>query len=163
MASIGTILSVAGTALGVVGQIQQSKATAAQHKFQKAQYERQAQEARSVATRRAAERRRQQRLLESKQLARAASVGGAGDPSVESIIAQTAATGERNVQTELALGENRAQGFDLAAESEASSAKNARTAGLIGAFSTIVEGGSSLFSTYGSKKRPATSPSYFYG
>lgn len=162
MADVGTILAVAGTALGAVGALQQGKAQATAHKFQQAQYERQAQEARSIATQRAAERRRQQRLLESNQLARAASVGGAADPSVESIIAQTAATGERNVQTELALGENRAQGYDLAAEAEVSSAKSAKSAGVIEAFSTLVSGGSSLFSTFGERDRPAMS-SYFYG
>lgn len=161
MAGIGMITSIAGTALGALGTLAQMGAAQAQSEFQQAQLKKQEQEARAIGTQRARERRREQRLAESAQIARAASVGGAGDPSVTTILAETAATGERNVQTEIALGENRAQNFALARAAEKASAKSARIAGLIGVGTDLLSSASSLAGRFGKPRQPTTG--FLYG
>jgi len=162
MAGIGTIMTIASTAMGAVGTLAEMSSKAAQHKIQQQQLERQATEARAIGTQKAAERKREANLLFSNQIARAAASGGASDPSVVKLFGDTAAEGERNVQTELALAENTAQNYDYAAQAEAYSAKSAKTAGLVGFASSILGGGSSLYTKFGQRSTTQQS-SYMYG
>jgi len=147
--------------MSAVGTLAQMGAQQAQSKFQQQQLEKQEQEARAIGTQRARERRREANLAQSAQIARAASVGGAGDPSVTSIVAETEATGARNIATELAMGENRAQNFALAAEAEKAQAKSAKLAGFIGVGTDILSGATSLFDRFNKPQQPSTG--FLYG
>lgn len=123
---IGAVASLAG---GLI-QAQQMQAAAAaqaaaveyQARFQKAaadyeagQRERQANDARAIAQREAIKRRREGEILMSRQLAVAASQGGATDPSVLNLYGDTFEETELAAGTEIYKGESRARGFIEAA------------------------------------------------
>ena len=166
MAGIGTILTIASTALSAVGTLAsgaQAKATA---EFEARQRESQAQEARAVSQRAALEKRREQRLLQSKQLAAAAAVGGATDPSVIDIFARTEERGELAFQTELYRGETQARGLETAADVRRFEGRQAQLASYIQAGSGILSGGTSLYENFGKRRdrqRADQIYSLFYG
>ncbi len=165
MAGVSTLLAVGGSIAGTLvqrqGTLAQAKAQEMQHRFQEAQYKRQATEARAVASQKAAQRDRDMRLAISDQLAAAAATGGASDPSVLRLFGDMEAQGQKNVQTELATGENQAQTYDYAARAQDFSARNAKQAGKIAAGTDLLSGATSLFSRFG-RRQPMTT-SYMYG
>jgi hypothetical protein len=73
----------------------------------------------------------------------------------------TGAQGYLDRQITLGTGENRARGFEDSAAVERANAKNARTAGMLGAASTMLSAPSAAFKAYGSGLRstdPETLP-----
>ena len=149
MAGIGTIVSLASTAFSALGTLAEGRQAAATAEFEAKQREAQAKESRAVGQQAALERRREQRLLISRQLAVAAKAGGAGDPGVIDIFAETAGEGEYNVLAELYKGETRARGLETAAEVRRLEGKQAKTASFFKAGSQIFSGASSLYKKFG--------------
>lgn len=153
MADPFTLLTIASTAFSAVGTLVEGAAAGRTAEFEARQREQQAKEARAVSQREALEKRREQRLLESAQLARAAAVGGASDPSVIDIFADTAERGELAVQTALYAGETQARGLETAAEVRRFEGRQARLASLIGAGTDILSGGAGLYENFGQRRR----------
>lgn len=171
MAGVGTILTVASTAMAAASTLAESGAQQNKHEFQKLQYEKQAQEVRAIGSQKIAARKREMDLLTSNQMARAAASGGASDASVENMFGNTAADGAMNMATEYANAENKAQTYDYAAKAEALSAKSAKKAGtlklvtsaLSGATS-VLSGATSLYGKFGAKSSMNTQRSnHLYG
>lgn len=142
--------------LGAVGAIQQGEQQAAQAKFAAQQQEAQAKQERAVSQRKALQARREQQLLQSKQLAIAAAQGGASDPSVLDIFADTAAKGELSVQRELAIGEQRARGLVAQAEQTRIAGEQARQAGIISGVGGLLSSASQIYTSFGSPKLSPT-------
>lgn len=163
MAALGTILTIASTAVSAVGTLASGAAAKATAEFEAKQREQQADEARAVSQRAALERRREARLLQSQQLARAAAVGGASDPSVIDIFADTAERGELAFQTEIYKGETQARGLETAADVARFEGRQAQRAALIGAGTDILSGATTLYTQFGQRRRQAALDRIAYG
>ena len=179
---LGATLGVAGTFLSAMGQMQSgaSQVELGQHaqqlaQFQAAQLRQNAGTDVAAAQRSAVDIQRQSDYVASHALAVAASSGGgASDPTVINLIARTA--GETAYRKSVALyqGDQAARGANMQADATIYGGEMARAKGAqvgaasdIGAATTLVKGGASLFSKYG-MGGPATdseaySPSYASG
>ncbi len=105
---------------------------------------------RSISQREAIEERRESDLLQSRALAvAAASGGGASDPTVINIIADLEEEGLIRSLNAMASGETEARFLERQAGMRREEGKAARTAGRIGAVSSIVKTGESLATKYG--------------
>lgn len=156
--TIALIAGLAGTAVSAAGTLAAGAAAQESAEFEAKQREQQAKEARAIAQREGLERRREQRLIMSQQLARAAATGGASDPSVLDVFADTAEQGELNVQTEIYKGESRAKGLETAAEVRRFEGRQARQASFIEAGAGLLGGISTLYTRFGSSPRDKISP-----
>lgn len=172
MAGLGTIAlitGVLGTAVSAAGTLAGGQQASAAAEFEAKQREQQAMEARAISGREALERRKEQRLLASQVQAQAAKTGGGSDPSILTIFQDIAETGELNVQTELYKGEQRARGFEAAADVARFEGRRAKTASYIGAGSGLLSGASTLYTRHGLASRqsvlpkPASTEQYTYG
>lgn len=163
MAALGTILTIAATAVQIGGTLASGAAERARSDFEANQREQQADEARAVSARAALEKRREQKLLQSQQLARAAAVGGASDPSVIDIFADTAERGELAFQSEIYRGETQARGLETAAAVSRFEGEQARTATLIGVGTDILSGATSLYKNFGRRRLEQRLTGLFYG
>ena len=165
MAGIETILAIASTAVGAIGTLASGAAERQAAEFEARQREQQAQEARAVSQRQALEKRREQRLLQSRQLAAAAAVGGADDPSVIDIFAETEERGQLAFETELYRGETQARGLETAAQVRRFEGRQAQLGSFIQAGSDILSGGASLYENFGRRRRQQATQPYglFYG
>lgn len=112
--------------------------------------ERNAGQERAYSQRRAIEKRREARLLESR--AKAVAGGSASDPSVRKILTDIESEGEMRAMLELYEGDVTAQGM----ESQAASARRGGKDALKGAYTrsagTVLEGVSSLYDKYGGRQ-----------
>lgn len=161
---LGANLSVAGTVLSAMGQVQAgaSQAEVGQHalqlsQFQAAQLRQNAGTDIAAAQRSAVDIQRQSDYVASHALAVAASSGaGASDPTVINMIARTA--GETAYRKSVALyqGDQAARGANMQADATTYGGQMAMVKGAqvgaasdIGAATTLLKGGASLFSKYG--------------
>ncbi len=138
---VSTVFQAAGAIGGGV-----SKDNAA--RFQAQQLETAAGQERAAAQRAAEEQRRQARLAGSRLQAVA---GGAGsDPTVMNLAADIAGEGEYRALTALFEGESRARGMEGQARAARYEGKQARTAGMMKAATTVFSAGSnSMLEKYG--------------
>jgi hypothetical protein len=150
------VLSIGGSVLSGLGQMQAGKAANVNAKFQAAQMEQQAGQERATSQRVAIEERRRAAIAGSNaQAAAASSGGGATDPTVLNIQGGLAGQGEYNALTALFEGEEKARGLNLQAASTRMQGKQAKKAGMISGFSTIIGGaGNALMAKYA----PTTAP-----
>lgn len=131
---MGTTLDLAGQLTGMVGQVQYGIQAARAGEFQAAQLRQNANNAAGSAQRQAADIDRTERVIASNALATAAaSGGGASDPGVVSIIANTAAEGAYRKSVALYEGEDRSRSMNLAAETADYNGKLARSNSIVGA------------------------------
>lgn len=150
LATIATIVSIGGSVLSGLGQMQAGKAANVNAKFQAAQMEQQAGQEKATSQRVAIEERRRAAIAGSNaQAAAASSGGGATDPTVLNIMGGLAGQGEYNALTALFEGEEKARGLNLQATSTRMQGKQAKKAGMISGFSTIIGGsGNALMAKY---------------
>lgn len=145
-------LMAAGTALSAYGQYRAGQSAARKQRFEARQMAQQAQQAQASSQREAYEVERQGRLLQSRALAvAAASGGGASDPTVMNQIARLAGETEYKKMVALYEGESRADALSLSAAVSRQDASELEKAGIIAAGGTVLSGGTSLYSKYGTK------------
>jgi hypothetical protein len=153
----GTLLSAVGQQIGGMSHLASGQASVQAAQFQAQQLRQNAGQAVAASQQSAADIQRNTDYITSRALAVAgASGGGASDPTVINLIARTA--GESAYRQSLALyqGTDKARQMDLQAnatelggEMALTSAKSVNNASSIGAMSTLMKGGSSLYSRYG--------------
>lgn len=141
----------AGTVLGAASQVQQGKQQEAMANSEASQMESQAKNEFAASQIQAMEDRRQARLATS----RAQAVGAASgvDPTSASFIKNTSdieGQGELNALTSLWSGSDRARQLNNQAKATRVSGRQASKAANIGAMSTLLQSGGSLYSKYGS-------------
>lgn len=153
-------LMIVGAVISAIGTIQQGRAANANAKFQAAQLERNASNARATSQRSAAEETRKAGILNSNVLAGAAASGGGTDGSVQNIMGDIAGEGEYRSLTRLYDGEEQARGMEGQASAQIASGKNAQNSSYLSAAGTIASsvgsamggmgggGGGSMFSKY---------------
>jgi hypothetical protein len=142
-------LAIAGTAVKGVGTILSSRAQAKQLKSEAAQLDAQALTEQASSQREAVEQRRNARFAQSRALALAAAGGtSASDGDIEKIISDIAGEGEYRALSALYSGDEQADSLKAQAKARRKEAKNVKTAGLISAAGTLLEGGSSIAGRY---------------
>lgn len=161
---VGPAMQVGGTLLSAFGQKQQGSdaaATGVQQlalaQFQAAQMRTNAGEAIASSQRAADDIQRQQEYVASRALAvAAASGGGASDPTVINLIARTAGEGAYRRAVALYQGEDKSRALKAQADATeyggllaAEAGGKTQSAYDIGAASTLMKSGASLFSKYG--------------
>jgi len=148
--TIGTVLGAAGTAVSAVSALQQGKAAQQEANFLAEQQRMKANEERSVGQQRMFQKRQQAELAQSRLRAVAAAGGGdTTDTTIVNLGGDIEEEGEFQALNEFVRGENAARGYmDMAKATQAKGAAM-RAMAPIRAASTILEGGSSLFTKYG--------------
>jgi hypothetical protein len=150
METVMLVTAVAGTLVKAVGQFQAGIAANSQAKLEAKQMEIAAGQERAASQRAAFEERRQSRIvLSNAQAAAAASGAGTTDPSVLNITSSLAGEGEYRALTRMYEGEQSARNYETSAGFRRYEGKQAARAGRIGAMTTLLEGGSSLYQRYG--------------
>lgn len=171
---IGPALSVAGTLLDMGGKQAQgadaqarANAAAANSRvaaeYEARQFDYLAGQAKATSQLEAYQQRHAAALLASKSLANAAASGaGASDPTVVDLISQIYSEGAYRSALALYQGEEQARSYSVAAQARRLGGESAATAAIatgnsiasasnLSMFSTLIQGGSSLFSKYGSQ------------
>lgn len=154
--TLGTLLSLGGTALSAVSSIQAGNAQAAAANFQARQQEQAAKTERASSQREAIEDRRQGRLLMSRARAAGAASGGGIDFEGMGAIMSEA---ERRALTSLWGGEERAKGRETDAAATRFEGQQQRKASRIEGFGTLLTQGASWLDNYGTswdRRRGAT-------
>lgn len=150
MAELATVATIASAGLSALGAIQAGNAQNDAAKFQAAQMEQQAGQERASAQRAMIEQRRKERFAQSRlQAVAAASGAGATDPTVLDLSGDIAQEGEYRALTALFEGEERARGLQMGASAKRYEGAAAKQAGYIGAATTMLGAGSSLYDKYG--------------
>jgi hypothetical protein len=155
-------LEVGGTLLSAYGQNEQGDAALekgigenALAQFQAEQMRQNANSAVAASQRQVVDVQRQADMIASRALAVASMNGGASDPTVINMIARTA--GEAAYRQSIALyqGQDKARALNLQADATEYAGSRAEQAGRetksasdIGVLSTLIKGGSSLYSKY---------------
>jgi hypothetical protein len=141
MAAAAAIATLASAGMQAFGAIHSGKAQQAALNFEAKQHEKQAAEERAAAQREAEEKKHEGKLLQSRQIALAAS-GGAGvvNPSILDIYSETAEESDLNARAVQYGGESRARGqLDQAAAARAKG-KAARTGSIFEAGGLLLGG-----------------------
>lgn len=150
MAAAIPFIMVGMSVLSAKGQMDQGAAAEQAAQIEAQQLEAQAGQARATAQRAAIEERRQGELASSRLTALAAASGaGATDPTVVSLDQGIAEQAEYNALTRLYEGESQARGMETSANLTTAAGAAQKKASNIGATTTAVEGGVSLFDRYG--------------
>lgn len=150
LAVLTPILTVASTALSVMGGIQQANAAKQNAAFESAQLQEQAQEANAAASREAASKIRYGQLAQSRAQAVAGASGGSpSDPTVVNLEQNIAGQSEYNALTALWSGSAEAAGLQTRANAAIASGNNEANADIIGAVGSGLKGGLSMFDKYG--------------
>lgn len=174
MESIGTMLpagmQAAGTVFSAMGQMRAGDAAmeAGRRKqmgleSQAAQLEVNAGQQVAVAQRAAEDDQRMARLAGSRALAlAAASGGGASDPTIMNLMAKLAGEGTYRAMANLYSGKEKARGMTdqarmarYSGDVAMSDAAAAKSASRLSAFSTVLNGATSLYSRFGEQSDPA--------
>jgi hypothetical protein len=149
---IATVASIGGTVLGAMASIQQGKYQEAVAKAQAKAAARQAQEVQAVGQREAVERARAARMVQSRQLAlTAAGGGGTGDASILKLMAQTGAEGQQQVANTVYDTQVQGNALNYQGDIYRMQGRNARNAGYVDAFSTVLGGVSNAAQSWGAK------------
>lgn len=146
MAQAAVPLMIASTVAGASGAMQQGSASKASAYSAATQLETAAGQDRATAQRQAIDQRRQARLLSSKLQARAGGDSGAGIINLDTGIT---GEGEYRALTALFNGEESARGKEHQAANARITGDNAVRAARTAAFSTVLQGASSMFGKYG--------------
>lgn len=134
-----------------IGQAQNAEA-----QFEAKQLLMNANKAKAVAQREAAEEVRQSELVQSRILAvAAASGGGASDPTVMRLIGKQAGEGAYRAALAIYKGDDRAQQLELAAKAKRYEGEMAARAGMTKAITSVAGAGMSLYDKY-AQGGPAT-------
>lgn len=142
--------SLLGPVLGAVGSVNQGQAASQSGKYEARQLRRQASGVEGAATRSAMEQERRARILQSKLIARAAASGGsATDPTVLTLEGDIAQEGRYRALVDLYEGYSEGAQLRSGANIAEYEGKQKKTAGFIGAGSSLLSGAGSLFSNYG--------------
>lgn len=145
LGGIGTAISAMGSIVGGLAGMAQANAQSAMMEHQAKLQRQQAMEARAVATRQSAEKRREGNLMQSKLQARAAaSGGGAADPTVIKLGQDIAGRSEYSALFDMYQGENRARGYEDSANASMAAAKSAQQQGQFALLGSVFRAGSSL-------------------
>jgi hypothetical protein len=157
-------MMIAGTVISAAGQMQAADAAEKQGEaqqtalaYQANQNRIQAGQERAAAQRDMIAERRNERLVQSALIARAAASGaGASDPTIETLAGGIAAEGEYRALAALYQGETAAQALESSASARDFEASQARLAGRraassyrYGAFGTVLSSAGSLYDRYG--------------
>ncbi|WP_447867236.1 hypothetical protein [Rahnella bonaserana] len=156
MAAAIPFMMIAGSVVGAAGQAQQGAAAKAQADSEASQLNAQAKTSQAQGQIQAMEDRRQARLAESRALAVGAASGAdANSTSLVRNISDMEGQGELNALTSLWNGDDQAR--QLRNQSRATSASGAATkkAANIGAMSSLLQSGGSLYQKYGGKPTAA--------
>src|SRR5690242_13694746 len=158
MAVLGTIATIAGTALSVIGTISAGEQQSAAYKYQAQQDKIAADEAKASSQREAAAQTRQGEFIMSRQRAAIAAGGGnVGEPSVIDVIADTGKQADLAARTQLFKGVEQSRGYNDAATIARVNASNSMTNAYLGAAGSLFKGVSSMYDRFGA---PAQSTSY---
>lgn len=141
MEAMAIILPMVAGTIGAAGTIMEGNEARAGSKFEAAQLKAQADQEIGLAGEKAAEKAREAKLANSRNLAVAAASGaGAADPTVLQIMGDVEAQGIHNSLTEMFKGQTRRADLLSEANARKFAGKNAQTAGYLGAAGTLVEG-----------------------
>jgi len=150
MAALTAIASLASTAIGVAGAIQQGRAAEAAAEYEAQSREVRAKEEVAAAQRQSYERREQAKRLGKRQRAVAASSGGgAQSPSVLQIYQETAERGEYLAASDLYGGKSRARGQRDAAQAALMKGDAAKKGSFLEAAGVAASGIGSFARAYG--------------
>jgi hypothetical protein len=138
-----------GKVITAVGDYREGKVARAEGRRTAARLRVNAKQEEAYATRRAIEQRRQAGLVLSRAQAVAASQGSSGDVSVQNVMAEIAAEGEYRAALELYEGAEAARGLRAQASDAKRRGKEAYRAGRLNAVAGLLDGGSSMYETYG--------------
>lgn len=140
-----TALMAGGTILGALGAVQQGNASNAAASYEAKQLDAQAMTERASGQRAAIEETRQAELVQSRARAVGAASGGGVDAALAGAIAQE---GKYRSLVSMWEGEERAVGREAQAAATRFDGAQQKKAGQINAFTTLLDGGSSLFAKY---------------
>lgn len=154
---IAGLASAAGTAMSVMGSLQQGKDAQEKANYEAKVQEMQADEAVGASQRDAVAQHRQGLQMLSAQRAAFAASGGGGDPSVIDVMGDTAAEINLAKETELFKGEQQSRGYNDAAAVSRVDGERARRNGVMGAIGAGLSGFSSMYSRFG-QQASATTP-----
>lgn len=148
MANFASWMPVAGSVLMAGASLYGGSQANAAAKSEAAQLDYNAGQQRAASQRQAEEQRRQARLANSRLQAVAG--GGGGDVTAVNLAADLAGEGELRALTALYEGEDRAAGMEAQADARRKAGKAARTAGYLGAVSSVLSAsGEGMFKKYG--------------
>lgn len=143
--------TVASTVIGAAGSISAGKNAEAMGRYQREEYQQQAQAATAIGQRSMLEDRRKTGLVESSLQARAAGNGGtATSGTALGLASDIAGRGEYNALMDLSQGENQAAGLTNQGEAAAYGGKIAKIGDMYSAAGTIAGGVGSFAKTYAS-------------
>jgi hypothetical protein len=139
------MLMAGGTVLGAAGKLQEGNAAKAASRFEAAQLDAQANTERASGQRAAIEETRNAQLVQSRARAVGAASGGGVDAKLAGDLAQ-----EGQYRSLLAMwqGDEAAIGREQQASAVRFDGEQAQKAGRIGAASTLLSGGSSLYERF---------------
>ena len=149
MAQVAAPLQAVGMGLDAISAYRGGKAARNEAYGQAAELEVNAGQEKAYAQRRAIEKRREARLVQSRALALAAAGGSADDPSVVRIVGDIAGRGEYEAMLELFDGNVAARDMIAQAKALRAGGKEAYRAGRLGATSTAISGFGSMYEKYG--------------
>lgn len=152
MADPITMMMVGSTVLTAAGQYSAGKTEEKRAKLEARQMEEQGKAEIASAQRAGFEQERQGERKASRMLAlAAASGGGASDPTVINLMANLAGETQYRKAVEFYEGGERQRQLKYQADVRRYEGKEAKRAGKMAAFTTLLSGGSSLYSKYGMK------------
>ncbi|MGV2099056.1 hypothetical protein [Rhizobium sp. 21-4511-3d] len=164
---IAGIAGAAGSALQVMGTLQQGREAKARYQYEQKQASQQADEAEASSQRDAAERYRQGQLLLSQQRAAIAGSGGdVTDPSVIDLMNDTQDQVNYAADSEIYKGKQQAKGYNDAATVAGINADNAMDAAWLSAGAQLFGGITDMYTRFGKPSRqtaPSTSVKLPYG
>lgn len=154
-------LTALGTAASATGTIAGGDLAMAEAKYKSKQLDQQAAESRAVSQREAMEYRRKGKLaLSALQARAAASGGGADDPTIVNLASGIAGRSEYQALATSAAGENKARGYEGAADAALASGKAAKKGAKLAAWATILGGAGSVLKTFKDSGKFEEEPNY---
>lgn len=144
--------TIASTFLEAASSYSQGRSAQRSKDAQALQMDYAAGQERAASQRTAAEQLRAARLAQSRLQALA--MGGGTDVGVVNLAAGIAGEGEYRALTALYEGEERAKGMEYGADVARAEGKDAKRAGTIGAFTSILSGVGSMYEKFGAQDSP---------
>lgn len=158
--TVGQTLGLVGTGVSVAGTIAGGVQAANAADYQEKVAEQNEDEAHAASQREAEARRRQGRLIQSRQRAAIAAGGGSiAEPSVLDVMGDTAQAVDLAADTDIYRGENAARGYRDAANVARYQKGQALGASYLGAASDLFSGVSNMYARFGQQHRKTASAS----